>query len=77
LLNEQMHAYIFDPTIRQVRRFSVGDTVGKAVVEAIGERSVVLRTPTGRVELQVDEAKPDPPPAPRRAPPAPAPTRPR
>ena len=77
MLNEQLHAYIFDPTLRQVRRFAVGDAVGKAVVESIGERSVVLRTPTGRVELRVDEAPPDPPPAPRRAAPAPAPTRPR
>lgn len=76
-LNEQMHAYIFDPTIRQVRRFAVGDAVGNAVVETIGERSVVLRTPTGRVELRVDEAPADPRPAPRRAAPAPAPTRPR
>jgi hypothetical protein len=74
-LNEQMHAYIFDPTIHQVRRYAVGDTVGNAVVETIGERSVVLRTPTGRVELQVDDTKPDAPPASRRA--APAPTRPR
>jgi hypothetical protein len=76
-LNEQMHAYIFDPTASQVRRYAVGDTVGNAVVERIGERSVVLKTPTGRVELRVDEPPPDPPPAPRRAAPAPAPTRPR
>jgi hypothetical protein len=77
VLNEQMHAYIFDPTIRQVRRYAVGDAVGHGVVETIGERSVVLRTPTGRVELPVSDARPDASPAPRRVAPAPPPTRPR
>ena len=65
MLDEQRHAYIFDPTTRQVRRYAVGDAVGKAVVETIGEWSVVLKTPTGRVELRVDETKPDAP-QPRR-----------
>ncbi len=65
MLDEQRHAYIFDPTTRQVRRYAVGDAVGKAVVETIGEGSVVLKTPTGRVELRVDEAKADAP-QPRR-----------
>jgi len=76
-LNEQMHAYIFDPALGQVRRYAVGDSVGKAVVETIAERSVVLRTPTGRVELKVDDPPADAPAEPRRARPAPAPTRPR
>jgi hypothetical protein len=77
MLNEQMHAYIFDPSVLQVRRYAVGDAVGPGVVETIGERSVVLRTPTGRVELQVSDAKPDASPASRRVAPAPPPTRPR
>ena len=77
MLNEQMHAYIFDPTVRQVRRYAVGDAVGPGVVETIGERSVVLRTPTGRVELRVSDVKPDASPASRRVAPAPPPTRPR
>jgi hypothetical protein len=34
------------------------------VVETIGERHVVLRTPSGRLELRVDETKPDAPPRP-------------
>jgi hypothetical protein len=58
MLDEQRHAYIFDPTTGQVRRYAVGDAVGKAVVERIGEWNVVLKTPTGRVELSVDGAKP-------------------
>jgi AMIN domain-containing protein len=65
MLDQQRHAYIFDPATRQVRRYAVGDAVGKAVVETIGEWSVVLKTPTGRVELRVDESKPDAP-QPRR-----------
>ena len=77
MLNEQMHAYIFDPTVLQVRRYAVGDAVGHGVVETIGERSVVLRTPTGRVELPVSDARPDASPASRRVAPAPPPTRPR
>ena len=77
MLNEQMHAYIFDPTVRQVRRYAEGDAVGPGVVETIGEHSVVLRTPTGRVELRLSDAKPDASPAPRRVVPAPAPARPR
>jgi hypothetical protein len=72
MLNEQRHAYIFDPATSQVRRYAVGDAVGKAVVETIGEWSVMLRTPTGRVELRVDEAKPDAAPAKPATPPAPA-----
>jgi hypothetical protein len=58
MLDEVAHAYIFDPTVRQVRRYRVGDAVGDAVVETIGERHVVLRTPSGRLELRVDETKP-------------------
>jgi AMIN domain-containing protein len=73
-LNEQKHAYIFDPTTGQVRRYAVGDAVGNAVVQTIGERTVVLKTPTGRVELRVDEARPGAAPA---RPAAPPPTRPR
>jgi hypothetical protein len=58
MLDAEAHAYIFDPAQRQVRRYRVGDTVGDAVIETIGERHVVLKTPTGRVELRVDESKP-------------------
>jgi hypothetical protein len=69
VLDEQMHAYIFDPATRQVQRYAVGDPIGAGVVEKIGERSVVLRTPTGRVELPVGGAAgtsaPAPPPASR------------
>ena len=77
-LDERPHAYIFDPATRQVRRYAEGDALGNAVVEKIGERTVVLRTPTGRVELRV-EARPDPTPRPLepsppgRVRPAPAP----
>jgi hypothetical protein len=60
MLDEQAHAYIFDPATRQVRRYAVGDPLGNAVVETIGERHVVLRTPAGRVELRVEEARPAP-----------------
>jgi len=78
-LDERAHAYIFDPTTRQVRRYAEGDALGDAVVETIGERTVVLKTPSGRMELRVDEAKPDAaprpsePPIPGRVRPAPAP----
>jgi len=79
-LDARAHAYIFDPTTRQVRRYAEGDALGDAVVETIGERTVVLKTPSGRMELRVDEAKPDaaprPPaesPIPGRVRPAPAP----
>ena len=47
MLNEQRHAYIFDPAIQQVRRYAVGDAVGNGVVETIGEWTVVLKTPSG------------------------------
>jgi hypothetical protein len=64
MLDAQAHAYIFDPATRQVRRYAVGDTFGDAVVETIAERHVVLRTPSGRVELRVEQPKPPPAPAP-------------
>jgi hypothetical protein len=67
MLNEQRHAYIFDPGVGQVRRYGVGDKVGNGVVETIGEWTVVLRTPTGPLELRVDGVRPDP--APPRPPP--------
>jgi hypothetical protein len=66
VLDQQAHAYIFDPGTKQVRRYAVGDTFGNGVVETIGERHVVLKTPSGRVELRVEEARPAPAtPAPR------------
>lgn len=74
VLDEQRHAYIFDPGVGQVRRYAAGDKVGNGVIETIGEWTVVLKTPTGRVELRVDDVKPDPVPA---RPKAPAPTGPR
>jgi len=58
MLDAERHAYIFDPALRQVRRYRVGDAVGEAVIETIGDRHVVLRTPTGRVELRVDDSRP-------------------
>lgn len=57
MLDAEAHAYIFDPAQRQVRRYRVGDTVGDAVIETIGERHVVLKTPAGRMELRVDDGK--------------------
>jgi hypothetical protein len=78
-LDGRAHAYIFDPTTRQVRRYAEGDALGDAVVETIGERTVVLKTPSGRMELHVDEGKPDAAPRPSESPipgrvrPAPAP----
>jgi AMIN domain len=57
-LDERAHAYIFDPATRQVRRYAEGDTLGDAVVETIGERTVVLKTPSGRMELRVEEPRP-------------------
>jgi len=65
MLDAEAHAYIFDPALRQVRRYRVGDAVGESVIETIGERHVVLKTPTGRLELRVEETKPDAAPAPR------------
>jgi hypothetical protein len=58
MLDERAHAYIFDPATKQVRRYAVGDPFGDAVVERIAERHVVLRTPTGLVELRVEEPRP-------------------
>jgi hypothetical protein len=69
MLDEQAHAYIFDPATKEVRRYAVGDAFGNGVVEAIAEKRVVLRMPSGRVELRVEDLKP--PPA------APPPARPR
>jgi len=57
MLDAEAHAYIFDPAQRQVRRYRVGDAVGDAVIETIGERHVVLKTPTGRLELRVEDAR--------------------
>jgi hypothetical protein len=57
MLDAEAHAYIFDPAQRQVRRYRVGDTVGDAVIETIGERHVVLKTPTGRMELRVEDSR--------------------
>jgi hypothetical protein len=65
MLDAEAHAYIFDPALRQVRRYRVGDAVGESVIETIGERHVVLKTPSGRLELRVEETKPDAAPAPR------------
>lgn len=59
MLDAEAHAYIFDPVLRQVRRYRVGDAVGDAVIETIGERHVVLKTPNGRVELRVEESRSD------------------
>jgi AMIN domain len=63
-LDERAHAYIFDPGTRQVRRYAEGDALGDAVVEKIGDRNVVLRTPGGRMELRVEETRPATAPAP-------------
>jgi hypothetical protein len=67
-LDERPHAYIFDPTTRQVRRYAEGDALGDAVVETIDERTVVLKTPSGRMELRAAEGKPDAAPRPSESP---------
>ena len=77
VLDEQRHAYILDPAIGQVRRYAAGDKVGNGVIETIGEWTVVLKTPTGRVELRVDDVKPEAPAPAAARPKAPAPTGPR
>ena len=51
-------AYIRDPATKQVKGYRVGDKVGDAVIEKIAEREVVLTTPTGRVEIRLEERKP-------------------
>lgn len=48
-------AYIRDPQTNQVKGYRVGDKVGDAVIEKIGEREVVLTTPTGRIEVRLEE----------------------
>lgn len=58
MLDNRAHAYIYDPAVRQVQRYAVGDALGDAVIETIGERHVVLRSPSGRVELRVHAAQP-------------------
>jgi hypothetical protein len=68
VLDEQAHAYIFDPATKQVRRYAVGDPVGDAIVETIGDRHVVHTTPSGRLALRVGNVTPAGAPGP--APPA-------
>jgi hypothetical protein len=77
VLDEHRHAYILDPAVGQVRRYAAGDKVGNGVIETIGEWTVVLKTPTGRVELRVDDVKPEAPAPPAARPKAPPPTGPR
>ena len=48
-------AYIRDPQTNQVKGYRVGDKVGDAVIEKIGEREVVLTTPKGRIEVRLEE----------------------
>jgi len=52
-------AYIADPATKQIKRYQVGDALGDAVVEAIAERSVTLRTPRGPLELKLEPLRPD------------------
>ena len=47
-------AYIRDPATKQVKSYRVGDRVGDAVIEKIGEREVLLTTPTGPVEVRLE-----------------------
>ncbi|MGH7355302.1 MAG: AMIN domain-containing protein [Candidatus Rokuibacteriota bacterium] len=47
-------AYIRDPATKQVKSYRVGDRVGDAVIEKIGEREVVFTTPTGPVEVRLE-----------------------
>ena len=49
-------AYIRDPVTKQVKGYRVGDRVGDAVIEKIGEREVVFTTPTGPVEVRLEAA---------------------
>jgi hypothetical protein len=51
-------AYIADPATKQIKRYQVGDALGDAVVEAIAERSVTLRTPRGPLELKLEPLRP-------------------
>ena len=51
-------AYIADPATKQIKRYQVGDALGDAVVEAIAERSVTLRTPRGPLELKLAPLRP-------------------
>ena len=53
-------AYIVAPGATQARGYRVGDALGGGVIETIGERRVVLRTPEGTVELGLDVPKPRP-----------------
>ena len=51
-------AYIADAATNEVKSYRVGDTIGDGVVEVIEERSVVLRTPRGPVELHMEDPVP-------------------
>jgi hypothetical protein len=47
-------AYIREPVSKQVRSYRVGDRVGDAVIQKIGEREVVFVTPAGPVEVRLE-----------------------
>lgn len=51
-------AYIVAPGAARAEGYRVGDTVGSGVIETIDEHGVVLRTPSGRMELRLDVSKP-------------------
>jgi hypothetical protein len=57
LLDDEAVAYIADPASQQVRAFRVGDAVGGDVIEAITEREVRLRTPTGSITVRLEDPK--------------------
>ena len=57
LRGEDSIAYMEDPRTRRVTGFKLGDAVGDGVLEVIEERQVVVRMPSGLVEIRVDEPK--------------------
>jgi hypothetical protein len=51
-------AYIVDPATNRVKGYRVGDAVGDAIIEAIEERHVVLRSAAGARELRLPDPRP-------------------
>ena len=57
LRDEASVAYIADTATNKVGAFRVGDKLGDAVVDAIEERHVVLRTPHGTTEMRLEDPR--------------------
>lgn len=58
LRDEGAAAYIADTATSKVSAYRVGDKLGDAVVEAIEERHIVLRTPRGTTEMRLEATRP-------------------